>query len=81
MVVERRRPSRIEINLDGPEGNAFALLAYANRLALRLGLDAKEVQARMTESDYDNLVAVFEEYFSDVAVLYRVKDDDEEDEE
>lgn len=61
----------IEINLLGEQGNAYYLLAVANKLATQLGLDAKKIQSEMKSSDYENLVQVFDSYFGDFVILYR----------
>jgi len=59
----------IVIDLTGPEGNAFALMGYASRLARQLGLDAKQIVAEMRSGDYENLVNVFDSYFGDYVIL------------
>lgn len=61
----------IEIDLSGPDGNAFVLMAYAKRYATQLDLDYIQVQKEMTSGDYDNLVEVFDKYFGDFVTLYR----------
>lgn len=71
MIKPKENKSVVEIDLTGPEGNAFVLLGTATRLARQLGLDEKEVTAKMTAGDYDNLVEVMEHYFGDYVVMYR----------
>ena len=46
--------SRI-IDLLGPDGNAFALMAQASHLAKQLSLDDKKIIAEMKSGDYKNL--------------------------
>lgn len=66
MAIVRPRPKpRTTINLDGPNGNAFALLLIARDCARMLGLDADEVTNQMQAGDYINLVRVFDSYFGD----------------
>ena len=93
----RRGP--IEIDLTGPEGNAFVLMGYAKNFADQIwketaeerkermldndildmldlpGISFKKMSDRildeMRESDYENLVNVFEKYFGSFVVLYR----------
>ena len=60
--------SRI-IDLLGPDGNAFALMAQASHLAKQLSLDDKKIIAEMNSGDYKNLCEVFERYFSDYVEL------------
>tara|TARA_R110002020_G_scaffold91018_2_gene221297 strand:- start:176 stop:397 length:222 start_codon:yes stop_codon:yes gene_type:complete len=61
----------IEIDLTGPDGNAFALMGYASRLAKQLGLDSAAIINDMKSNDYDHLLEVFEEHFGEFVTLYR----------
>lgn len=61
----------IEVDLTGPEGNAYVLIGYASNWAKQLGLDAKAVQAEMMSGDYEHLLSVIEKYFGDYIILYR----------
>lgn len=61
----------IEIDLTGPEGNAFVLLAYAKNFAKQLGLNFSNIEKEMTSGDYNNLLKVFDNYFGDFVILYR----------
>jgi hypothetical protein len=63
--------TRVEIDLTGPEGNAFVLLGYAKRWSLQLGLDSNMVQEEMKSGDYENLLNVIEKYFGKCVTLYR----------
>lgn len=51
------------INLNGPEGNAFNLLAIGHKVCKIIGLDWKPIEKKMKSGNYDNLVAVFKENF------------------
>lgn len=61
----------IVIDLTGPDGNAYALMAYANRFAKQLGWDEKEIIKEMTSGDYENLIKVFDNYFGSFVILER----------
>ena len=61
----------VEIDLTGPDGNAFVLMGYASKWAKQLGLDSKKIQEEMTSGDYENLIGVIEKYFGDYVTLYR----------
>lgn len=61
----------IEIDLTGPDGNAFALMGYASRLAKQLGLDSASIINDMKSDDYDHLLEVFEKHFGEFVTLYR----------
>lgn len=62
---------KIHIDLNGQQGNAFYLLGLVQNLSKQLGLDAEQVQKEMMASDYENLVQVFDKYFSTLVTLYR----------
>ena len=63
--------STIEIDLTGPDGNAFVLIGTASRLAKQLGLDANEIKTEMMSGDYENLIKVFDKHFGEFVTLYR----------
>jgi hypothetical protein len=63
--------STIEIDLTGPDGNAFVLIGTASRLAKQLGLDADEIKSEMMSGDYENLVNTFDKHFGHFVTLYR----------
>lgn len=69
--IKDRQPTKIEIDLTGPDGNAFVLLGYAKDLSKQLGIDYKKVETEMTSSDYENLLNVFDKYFGEYVILYR----------
>jgi hypothetical protein len=61
----------VEIDLTGPDGNAFVLLGYAKNLAKQLALDSKKIQSEMMAGDYENLIKVFDKHFGEFVTLYR----------
>ena len=68
----KKKPSRgIEIDLTGPDGNAFVLMGYATRLARELDMDAEPILNEMRSGDYENLIFVFDREFGSVVTLYR----------
>ncbi len=71
MIREKQPQSEIIIDLTGPDGNAFALMAHATRFAKQLGLDSKAITAEMMSSDYENLLEVFDKNFGDFVILER----------
>lgn len=71
IVPKTERYGPIEIDLTGPDGNAFVLMAYAKRFAEQLGLDATSIIANMKSGDYEHLIDVFEQYFGEYVILYR----------
>ena len=71
MIKSKKQSLGIEIDLTGPDGNAFMLIGRASNLAKQLGLDSKAIQAEMMNGDYENAVNVFDENFGHFVTLYR----------
>lgn len=71
MIKEKPKKDKLEIDLTGPEGNAFHLIGVANRLSKQLDLDSNKIREEMMSGDYENLVKVFDSYFGDFVILYR----------
>ena len=71
MIKKKNETFGIEIDLTGPDGNAFFLLGTAGRLAKQLGLNSKEIQAEMMRGNYEHLVGVFDRHFGNFVTLYR----------
>jgi hypothetical protein len=61
----------LEIDLTGPDGNAFMLLGIAQKLSEQLDLDKAAIQNEMMSGDYENLLAVMEREFGDYIIMYR----------
>lgn len=67
-------PRPIEIDLSGPEGNAFVLMKYADELGRSLGWSKEHRDAiihTMKLSNYENLLKTFDEFFGNYVTLYR----------
>jgi hypothetical protein len=71
MIVKKQKTNGIEIDLTGPQGNAFYLLGTAKKLANQLGLDGDEILNEMKSGDYENLLQVFDKNFGMFVTLYR----------
>ncbi len=69
------KPARqIEIDLQGPEGNAFVLMAYAQDLGRELGYSQSRITAIrkvMMMSNYEGLLKVFDEEFGHIVTIWR----------
>jgi hypothetical protein len=73
-MIVKKQNKRIEIDLTGPQGNAFFLLGTASKLGRQLGWDSDEIEIllrQMRNSDYENLVITFDKYFGNIVTLYR----------
>lgn len=71
MIKSKEETFGIEIDLTGPNGNAFFLIGTAGNLAKQLGLDANKIKAEMMSGDYEHLVNTFDKHFGDFVTLYR----------
>tara|TARA_B100000029_G_scaffold215997_1_gene213852 strand:+ start:4034 stop:4261 length:228 start_codon:yes stop_codon:yes gene_type:complete len=64
----------IEIDLTGPDGNAFVILGLAKRLCKEFGMTKtyeKDLLNEMMSGDYENLIQTFDKSFGSVVTLYR----------
>jgi hypothetical protein len=77
MTFKPRRPSKIQLDLQGPEGNAFALMGKLTAILDREGRDKKEIDAliqKMMSKDYKNLVMIFEREVGEYVDIYGYSD-------
>jgi hypothetical protein len=70
-MIKNKKNTGIEIDLTGPQGNAFFLLGTAMNLARQLGLNSEKVCEEMKAKDYEHMVTTFDNYFGDFVTLYR----------
>ncbi len=69
-----RKRRGIEIDITGPNGNAFVLIGTARQLAKQLNFGkelTEKITTEMTSWDYENILAVFEKHFGRYVTLYR----------
>ncbi len=67
---KKHESQKIKINLNGPEGNAFVLMAYAKDFIKKYKMENDiEIFREMKSGDYNNLISVFNKYFSNFATL------------
>lgn len=76
MIVSREKmvSRKVEIDLSGPEGNAYRLIGLAGNLGKATGMNksqVKNIQSEMMLSTYDMLIETLEKYFGDLIVLYK----------
>ena len=71
---ENSRKGKVEIDLTGPDGNAFVLMGYASRLGKQLGFDKPKIDSiieDMKSSDYEHLLELMENNFGAYIIMYR----------
>ncbi len=66
-----KKEKKLEIDLTGPDGNAFVLMGIAKNLAKQLGLDGEMIAKEMMLGDYEDLLQTMEDYFGDIIIMYR----------
>jgi hypothetical protein len=70
-IKKKKTRGKVEVDLTGPQGNAYCLLGLAKDLSKQLGRDWEDIEKRMTSSDYENLIKVFDDEFGAFVDLYR----------
>jgi len=71
MIKKKVDNGKIEIDLTGPQGNAYYILGVAKNLCKQVGVDFKPIMEEMTSGDYENLIKVFDDKFGSVVTMYR----------
>ena len=61
----------IEIDLTGPQGNAYYILGVAKNLCKQVGIPSKPLLDEMMSGDYENLIKVFDDKFGSVVTMYK----------
>jgi len=69
--AKKLQKGKLQIDLPGPHGNAFFLMAQAQSLCNQLHKDPIPILERMKSGNYDHLIEVFDEEFGDYVDLYR----------
>ena len=71
---KKDKPGGIEIDLTGSDGNAYVLLAYADKFSRQLGYDALKTERILDEmrlTDYEGLLYTFNREFGTFVTLWR----------
>ncbi len=71
MIRTKQAPKELVIDLTGPDGNAFVLMATAVSLARQFGKDGKAIVEEMKMGDYEHLLSVFDREFGAFVILER----------
>jgi hypothetical protein len=66
----QQKVPRIEIDLTGPQGNVFVLIATAKRLARQVSVDGDKVVKRMMRGSYSDAINIFDSAFGDYVTLF-----------
>ena len=74
--IDDKPANKIEIDLTGPQGNAFKILAFAKQLCRELHYDTFKTKCILDEmmlTDYEGLIHTFDREFGSFVILYRWK--------
>jgi hypothetical protein len=77
MAIREKEDRKRVIDLTGPEGNAYCILAAALGLTRQLKevnsdlYDWDRINVEMTSDNYEHLISVFDDYFGDYVDLER----------
>ena len=71
MIVNKKPQTKIEIDLNGPQGNAFNLIGIARELARKTNLDETAITQEMMSGDYEHVVNTLEKYFGHIIIMYK----------
>jgi hypothetical protein len=72
--IQEKQSTPIDIDLTGPDGNAFVLIGLAKNLSKKLGYDhdhTERIVDEMTLSDYEGLLYTFDREFGSLVTLWR----------
>ncbi len=61
----------IEIDCNGPEGNAFAVLGACKDIARLLDMDWETIAKEAMSSDYDHLIETMDKHLGNYVTFYR----------
>ena len=73
-IKAKPRTAPIEVDLTGPQGNAFCLLGLAANLSKQLGYTDYKKECILDEmrlSDYEGLLYTFNREFGSIVTLWR----------
>ena len=74
IVNSRPKNSKIEIDLRGPNGNAFILLGLVESLGKQLNFPKEvinDIKNVMMMGSYEDLIQTFDIWFGNYVILYR----------
>lgn len=60
--VVRKKP---QLDLTGPDGNAYVVLGVCRSIALQLHMDWEPIQKEAMSGDYEHLVKTLDSHFGD----------------
>ena len=73
-ISEKPSLGKIEIDLTGPDGNAYVLMSYARRMGRQIGFSEQKIDAIikvMMLTNYEGLLHTFDEQFGDYVIMWR----------
>jgi hypothetical protein len=71
MITDKQHNKQIEIDLTGPDGNAFALMGQVKGWCKQMSINSEPIINDMMGGDYEHLLSVIEKHFGHVVTMYR----------
>lgn len=74
MAIKRKENRKREIDISGPDGNAWVLLGLASSYAKQIGytdVHRLGLLEDMQSGDYEHLIQVFDQHFGNIVNLVR----------
>lgn len=70
-IIANKSSRKLEIDLSGAGGNAYALLNQARIFSEELDMNTDSILEDMQSDDYEHLIHVFDKHFGHVCDLIR----------
>ena len=71
MITNKQHNKQIEIDLTGPDGNAFALMGHVKGWCEQMSINSEPIINDMMSGDYEHLLSVIEKHFGHVVTMCR----------
>lgn len=72
MIKKKKEGSGpIEVDLTGPDGNAFVLMGMASKWAKQLSIPFEPIRKEMMAGDYEHLLETLDNHFGKYVTFYR----------
>jgi hypothetical protein len=71
VIYTTKNNRKRQIDLSGPDGNAYFLLGTARVLARKTGIDADAITKEMMTGNYEHLLQTFDKHFGHLVDLLR----------
>jgi len=64
-MLKKKMGGKMQLDLTGPDGNAYVVLGTCSRIARQLKIDWEPIQTEATSGDYEHLLKTLQTHFGD----------------